>query len=322
MAAMTKPRWPLVLAALASCGGGRDVFPDAEALEKAGKLEEAAARFDVVCAYAPAGARCKEADARAFEARMKAADAAIAEGRFVAADRLIRQAEATAGDAERKRAEDRLAQEDVTAGVAFERALAMTDRKKAASVIEPIAAGKTPAAAKAKAWLDKEGPAILAAAVKAACGPDHDGSCSEAFAKLQASGAKGPDADEATRAAEAEQRRVYPLRTQGENFVRVFASRGQQQRAYEKCMADKSEDVRVDPTGVREACEGLTLGTDPDDKRYQANKNNEDLFRRLLQRIADPAIARDLEARKARALAEGEAQTIDVPKPKPAPRSP
>src|SRR5580693_6007955 len=112
--------------ALAACGG-RDVFPDAEALEKAGKLEEAAARFDLVCPYAPGGARCSEAGARAFEARMKAADAEIAQGHFVAADRLVRQAEITAGDADRKRAEDRLAQEDLTAGVRYERALGMTD---------------------------------------------------------------------------------------------------------------------------------------------------------------------------------------------------
>jgi hypothetical protein len=307
---------PLLGLVVASCGGGRDVFADAEALERAGKLEEAAARFELVCPYAPGGPHCKEADARAFEARMKAADAAIAEGRFVAADRLLRQAELTADDAGRKRAEDRLAQEDVVSGVACERALATTDKKKAASLLEPIAAGKTPAAAKAKAWLDKEGPSLLAAAVKAACGPAHDGSCTQSFAKLQASGAKGPDVDEASRLAETEQRRVYPLRTQGESFVRVFASEGQKQKAFEKCQADKGEEAGSDPQGVRVACDDLVFGTEPDDKKYQARKNNEDLFRRLLAKIADPALTRDLEARKARALAEGEAETASVPKPR------
>ena len=157
--------------------------------------------------------------------------------------------------------------------------------------------------------------------MKAACGPDHEGSCSEAFAKLQASGAKGPEVDEATRIAEAEQRRVYPLRTQGEGFVRVFASLGQKQKAFEKCQADKASDG-TDPAVVRNGCDDEVFGTEPDDKKYQAKKNNEDLFRRLLQQIADPALASDLEARKARALTEGEAQAADVPKPKPAPRSP
>src|SRR5271166_6271632 len=86
--------------ALTSCGGrGRDVFPEAESLEKAGKLEEAAARFDLVCPLAPGSDHCEKADARAFEARMKAAEAEIGQGHFVAAERLVREAELTADDA-------------------------------------------------------------------------------------------------------------------------------------------------------------------------------------------------------------------------------
>jgi len=307
--------------ALASCGGGRDVFPEAEAFEKAGKLEEAAARFDVVCAFAPGSARCGEADAHAFDARMKAAEAEIGQGHFVSAERLVRQAELTAGDAERKRAEDRLAQDDLALGVRTERALAMTDPRKVAAVIEPIAAGKTLAAVRAKAWLDREGPALVARVVKAACGPDHDGSCSEAYEKLQASGAKGTEVDEARALAEAEQRRIYPLRLQGEGFVRVFMSLGQKQKAVEKCQVDATADG-TDPTAARHKCDDEVFGTDPEEKKYQARKNNEDLFRRLLKKIADPALTRELEARRERALREGAAAAVDIPKPRPAPRSP
>lgn len=312
--------------ALASCGGsGRDVFPEAEALEKSGKLEEAAARFDLVCPLAPDGERCGQAGARAFEARMKAADAEIGQGHFVAAERLIREAELTADDAARKRAEDRLAEQDLALGVRYERALAMTDKKKAAAALEPVASSHTPAAAKAKEWLDRENPALLAQAVKAACGPDHEGSCSEAFARLQASGhvtsPPTPAVDEATRVAEAEQRRIYPLRNQAESFVRVFASQGQKQKAFEKCVTEKTADG-TDEAAVRGTCDEDAFGSDPDDKKYQAKKNNESLFRRLLKQIADPPLARDLEARKASALGGDDVKAATIPKPPPAPRSP
>ena len=83
-------------------------------------------------------------------------------------------------------------------------------------------------------------------------------------------------------------------------------------------MADAAADGS-DAAAFRAKCDEAAFGTDPDDKRYQARKNNEDLWRRLLKQIADPALSRDLEARKARALSEGEAPAADVPRP---PRSP
>jgi hypothetical protein len=304
---------------LVSCSGsGRDVFPEAESLEKAGKLEEAALRFDLVCPLAPSGERCAQADARAFDARMKAAEAQIAQGHFLAAERLILQAQITADAAARQRGLERLAQEDLALGVRYERALAMTDRRSTAAALEPIAASSTAAGAKAKEWLAREGPALLAQAVKAACGPEHDGSCSEAFARLQTSGAKGPEVDDATGIAEAEQRRVYPLRTQAESFVRVFAALGQKQKAFEKCETDKAADG-TDLAVVRNTCDDEAFGTDTDAKKYQARKNNESLFRRLLKQIADPPLARDLQARKAHALSDGEAQAVDIPKPRRSP---
>jgi hypothetical protein len=303
--------------AMASCGGGRDVFPEAESLEKAGKYEEAAAKLDLVCPLAPAGPQCAEAGARAFEARMKAAEAEVGQGHFLAADRLVRQAMATGDEAARKRARERLAQEDLTSGIACERALAMTDRKKAAVALAPIAASKGPAAAKARAWLDTEGQAILVQAVLAACGPDHEGSCSESVAALKASGNKGPDVDAAARAVDAEQRRVAPLLKQAESFLHVFAAQAQKQLAFQKCQAEHTADG-TDPAAVRGKCEEEAFGTDPDDKRYQAQKNNESLFRRLLKNIADPALAKSLAARKGAAQSFGEV----YPASKPAPRSP
>jgi hypothetical protein len=64
---------------------------------------------------------------------------------------------------------------------------------------------------------------------------------------------------------------------------------------------------------VRAKCEEDAFGTDPDDKRFQVEKNNDNLFRRLLKQIGDPALARDYEARKTRALDEGEVPPAAAP---------
>jgi hypothetical protein len=68
-------------------------------------------------------------------------------------------------------------------------------------------------------------------------------------------------------------------------------------------------------------CEEEALGSDPDEKKYQAKKANEALFRRLLKQIGDPALTADLERRKAAALSEGAVTTRDIPKPMSTPRS-
>jgi hypothetical protein len=304
---------------LAACGGGRDVIPEAEALAAAGKLEEAAAKLDVACALAAGGPRCAEADRRAFEVRMKAAEAAIAEGRFVAAARLLRQAALTADDEARKRAEARLAQDDLTAGLRCERALALPDKQKALTVLGPLASAPGPAGAKAKAWLDKEKPALLARAVKAACGPGHDGSCSEAALALTAAGVHGAEVDEAMKIAEAEKRRITPLRAQAEGFLRVFASLGKKRQAFDDCVQKKAGE---EPTSVLKACDDEAYGTDPDDKKLLAQRNNEDLFRRLLKKLADPALARDYEARRAHAIVNAEVPPAGLAKADTAGRSP
>jgi hypothetical protein len=87
-------------AAFAGCGNsGPDVFAEGEALEASGKLEEAARKFELTCAYAPKGERCPAAAGRAAEARIKAAEKAIGDKQFVAAERLLCAALFTADDA-------------------------------------------------------------------------------------------------------------------------------------------------------------------------------------------------------------------------------
>jgi hypothetical protein len=292
----------------------RDVFHAAEAAEQSGNLGEAAEKYELVCAYTPLSPRCAEADGRAFEARMKAADTAIGEGRYLAADRALRHAVLTADEAGRKRALDRLAQADVVQGAAFERALLMGDRKATVRALNAVVASGVPAAAKAKEWLAKEGPIILAQAVKDACGPEHDGSCTVAFAELKAAGAAGAAVEDATLAFEKEKERVKPLLGQADNFLSVYASQGKKLLAMGKCVTGHAADG-TDANVIRTKCEEEAFGTEPDEKRYQTRKTTDDLFRRLLKRIGDPALIKEYQSRKARALAEGEV-------PAPAPRSP
>src|SRR5271156_3829813 len=89
--------------AIASCGGGRDVFPEAESLEKAGKLEEAAAKLHLVCPLAPGGPRGGGAGGPAFAARGRPAEWEWARVLFLASYRLFRQAVLTGDEPGAKR---------------------------------------------------------------------------------------------------------------------------------------------------------------------------------------------------------------------------
>lgn len=60
-------------AALAGCTkDGPDVQAEAEALVQQGKLEEAAARIDLICAFTPDGDPCRAEGPRAAELRIQA----------------------------------------------------------------------------------------------------------------------------------------------------------------------------------------------------------------------------------------------------------
>lgn len=296
----------------AGCGkAGPDVFAEGEALEAQGKPEEAALKFDLTCAYAPKGEKCFAADGRTAEARIKAAEKAIGEGQYLAAERLLTLSLLTADEATAKKATDRLAAEDLTQGLRYQRALTRSSKKDIAEVMSEVAAAKTPAAARAKEWLDKERPGLALARVKAACGPGHHGSCTRAAADLKAAALTGPEVDEALALIDAEERRVYPLRVTAENFLAVFASEGQKLQVIHKCIDGRSPDESEIQAKVRCTDETFPL---PDEEVKERNNNNT-LFRRLLKSIADPELGAALEERKKKAIDEAKTTKLDLPKP-------
>lgn len=309
----------LLFASLAlSCGSpAQSVLADAAALEAQGKLEEAAARLEMGCALSPAAEPCPGSDARAAEMWQKAAEKAVAEGRYRDAERLLYRALLSAGDAAKAAITARLTKDDLVQGLRYERSLGLADRTQIAGIFGDIAKHEGAAATKAKEWLDKERPAILIAAVMAACGPEHEGSCTRAWTALQASGAKGPEVEKAQAAAEAEERRVHPLRLQAEGFLPVFVGRYRKREEYAKCVAAMAPGESMAPEG--ECFDRVWSGTAPEEK-YDSDRNNDALFRRILKQIADPALVDELRARGSAAETTGAFVKQDIPKPKAAPK--
>jgi tetratricopeptide (TPR) repeat protein len=316
---------------LAGCGdSGPDVFAEAEALEREGKLEEAAAKFELTCVFAPKYEKCSAADGRAAEARLKAADKAIAEGQFARAERLFTKALVTADDAAAKKVADRLDSEEMTQGLAYERALGRASKRDVAKAMEAIAASKAPVAAQAKAWLDKERPPLLIEAVKAACGPAHEGSCSQAVADMKAAALTGPEAEEAVALAEDEERRIYPHRTKAEGIIQTLGLIANRDAALETC----DNPVAVIGWPAMEQCvanDMLGRTAEMVNELRRRRIASEVTWRRVMASIADPALVGPLEERKQKAISDCReaghmikvgcpAPKVDVPKPKPAPK--
>lgn len=308
----------LAVTAAACSSPAKSVMTDAAALEAQGKLEEAAAKLEMGCALSPSAEPCPASDAKAAETWQSAAEKAMTEGRYRDAERLFHRATLTADEAGKTRIRERLGKDDLVQGLLYERALGVADKAAAAEILEAVAKHDVPAGAKAKEWLAKERPALLAAAVLAACGPAHEGSCTKTWAAFQATSAKGPELEKAQAAAEAEERRVYPLRVQAEGFLPVFLGRNKKKAEYDKCLTGTGEGETTSPEAD---CEQRVWGGTAED-RYDAEKNQDTLFRRTLKQIGDSALADDLTARRAAAESNGSYVRQDLPKPKAAPKKP
>lgn len=297
-------------------------------MEQQGKLEDAAEKLEMGCALSPSDEPCPASDQKAAEMWQKAAEKAVSEGRYRDAERLFRRAMLTADDATRTAITARLSQDDMAAGLKYERAMMLTDKAAMAVLLEEVSKRTAPASAKAKEWLEKERPALFVARVLSACAPrpasapkaPREGSCSKAWAALQASGAKGPEVEKAQAAAEAEARRVYPLLLQAERFLPLFAARYRQKDEYEKCIAGLSSEETA--TGASDCRLKVYGGDNNEDDRFDAHKNEDNLFRRTLLQIGDPALTDGLDERRRAAESRGEYTKQDPPKPKPAPKKP
>lgn len=289
----------------AGCSNAAPSFKLGENLEAEGKFEEAAQKFELVCAEVPEGPECPKAAARATNALTTAATKAMEKSEFGKAERLLLRALLNADEAAAKDIEARLAKEDLVDGIRYEHAAADTDKQRASVTMKALAESNSPAAKLASAWMDKERPGLLVAQVKAACGPNHEGSCSATFEQLEALPQKPAGFDEAKAAYDGEQKRTEKGRAELERFLTVFAQRGKKQMEFDQCVQNKPADT-PDFVKARECNDETTTDSKVPYERFDGQQTEDNLFRRRLATLEDPVLAASYEERRVQALSSGE----------------
>lgn len=311
--------YPCIAAAafLAGCASSSATFREAEALEAQGKHEEAAAKLDLVCALDPQSEPCPGAGARAAAARLRAAEQAAKDGHWQKAERLYRLALLTADDASANTAKERLASEDLKQGVQYGKAAADPDERRAFETMEAIAATAVPAAEKAKAWIVAKRPGVLVARIGEACRAKPKGSCTQAWAAIDALPEKPVGYEGARAAYEAEQKRVAQPLLVAKRFLDVFKGRHAKEQAYKKCVDTKvnaSDETRESPGVAGFGCALEVYGAHAHE-RYGQEHQDAQAFRKALATIADPALVEALSARRTSALEKGEYEALEPKKP-------
>jgi len=299
--------WLAGAAFLVGCSSPSVTFRDADALAAQGKDEEAAAKFDLVCALDPQSKECPGSGARAAASRVKAAEAAQKDGQYRKAERLYRIALLSADDATAATIKERLGAEELKQGVRFEAAAADTDKLRALDTMTAVAATQAPAAEKAKAWIAAERPNTLVAQVKAACRPRPKGSCSKIWMEIEALPQKPPGYDDALAIRETEQKRIKESVLVASRFLDVFKGRFVKKEAFDKCVAEKADMPPADANSqcATEVYEGLAH------ERYDAEHQQDELFRKALVTIADPELVAALDARRQQAISEGKYDKLE-----------
>jgi hypothetical protein len=303
----------LVLALL-GCDAARAPFAAGAQAEAEGKLDDAIARYDDVCARAGTSALCARAAVRADRLRFRRALAAIDEKRFAVAKRELDAISVSKDAATHDAATALAAAPDLVQGAAWDEVSALADKRAALPRIEALASAHVLVSADAEAWLAKSRPALLLEDVKAACGPTPpkppeptDGgapaeaaSCSELGRKLSLLHPESPETAEATRLVDAEYRRMYPALKRSEALVQKEHAAGALEQRITDCM--DAIGPSIDPIGghvwmVREQCEDRVGKPDPEGYSTLSSGWNA-----VLEQIRDPAIAARLKKQR-----EGEA---------------
>jgi hypothetical protein len=289
----------------AGCSSPSVTFRDAEALAAQGKDEEAAAKFDLVCALDPQSKECPGSGALASASRVKAAEAAEKAGEYKKAERLYRLALLSADEAPAATIKMRLGAEELKQGLRFEHAAADPDKLRAADTMTAVAATQAPVAEKAKAWVAAERPNTLVTQIKAACRPNPKGSCSKIWTEIEALPQKPAGYDDARALHEAEQKRVKEQVLLANRFLGVFKDRHQKKEALEKCVADATGTDKIGSCTI-EVYERLVH------ERYDAEHLQDEQFRQALAKIADPELVAALEAQKQNALTQGKFEKVEL----------
>ena len=296
--------------ALAGCDAARAPFAAGADAEAAGKLDDAIARYDEVCARAGTSALCARAAVRADRLRFRRALAAIDDKRFGVAKRELEAITGSKDAATHAAAAALAAAPDLVQGAAWDEASALTDKRAALPRVEALASAHVSVSADAEAWLTKHRPALLLEDVKAACGPAlakkpdptdggdpaEDPSCSELGKNLALLHADAPETAEAARIVDAEYRRMYPALKKTQALIQKEHAMGEREQRIQDCMS--AIGPAVDPVGsriwmVREQCEDRERKEDP-----MASSALSSDWDDVSKEIRDPAIAARLKKQR------------------------
>jgi len=305
---------------LAGCSSSSSTFKEAEALTQQSKFEEAAAKFDLVCALDPKSVECPSADARAGSARVRAAEEAVKAGTYQKADRLYRLSLLSVDGGLANTVLGVLAADEMKQGVLFEKAASETDKLRVFEEMVAIAETKTPAAEKAKAWIAAERPGVLVLRVKAFCNAKPKGSCAVAWSELDDLAQKPAGHEEARAAYQAEQKRIEKSLLIAKRFLDVFKSQAKQAEAFKECFDKKAAgfaETEADPNAPSVAkgeCNQEIYNSHAYE-RLASEQQSSDQFRRALATIADPKLVSLLTEAKESAASKGEYTKLELPKP-------
>lgn len=199
------------------CDAGKEPMRKAAEAEAAGDFAGASTLYEEVCTKR--SPLCDAARKRQSRLSIKSAWKAVADGKYKDAKPIAEAAAKSADPVTAEAAAAVLANPDLVSGLAFEDALAVTDKAAQVKAMEEVARQNSVVAAQAKEWLDKNRPAILLAAAKAACVPKGQGSCAGTVKRLAEAHPESPEAKEAKELAAANYKRLYPKIKDVENLL-------------------------------------------------------------------------------------------------------
>lgn len=275
--------------ALAACGSSNAPLTRAAQAEAEGKLAEAKALYTEACQKD--AATCAITNGRVARIAVKLALEAMDQEKFGDAKKLLGEANGSIDDAAKAAASSVAEMPDLVQGLAFEEASAESDKRAALPKMEAIAATSAKIAAKARAWLATNRPALLVESMRAACTPTGQGSCAE----LAAAAAALPDSPakaEAKSIADAESARLKDLLVDAEHLMIQAVELSDYENKLSECTeletgrpATETEDA------AREACESRFQRPGGSDAVLDA------AFKAKLGAIHDPFYTKRLEER-------------------------
>ncbi len=246
----------LLLAAGAGCDAGKAPFQKAVALEKAGNIDGALEAYDAVCPHAPGSRYCTQSTDAAKRLRQSIIDDTMArakkrmdELKFNEAATLLQSlVDAKSTDPETKLAASALlGSPGLLAGLGWERASALSDKRAALKDIEDIAGTETNVAQNARDWLKNERPALLLEDAKSACTPVPLITCPSACRKLLALHPSSPQATEGKTLLTAweavDDARTAPLLVAAEKLMPECVEVWRQEKAHRDCASRLGGDA-------------------------------------------------------------------------------